>query len=547
MKVLVSKTVSLASAVNWKNFSEGLLADLKQRLTDWDQFHKIADIIVTKGPFLKMYSCYIRDFEHQCKLLDEACANHPLFAKAVQEFEASDICCKLSVKHYMLKPVQRIPQYRLLFQSYIKLLPTTSPDTEDAQRALAILEDVATHANDTCKIEDKVTQLLSLQRRLYLSDGRQPELIKPGREVLRQGELMKLCRRGMQPRYFVLLSDGLLYTSYTSSGSTMLRLNTELPLEGMKVSKPIADDFSAELTIRATQRSFTLSARSEQERDEWLEAVQNAIDANIVRRSTFFAASTAGYVAPSVCELGKQAPVWVPDYRVTMCQICTAEFSLTFRRHHCRACGKVVCDLCSSNRAPLEYKKNHAERVCDSCYEVLLKAVEERIQSKTSPETDGGDGVEDPNMDTRDGHEDPEDAKFFKREPNLSDLKKIKLSFKKGIRDSMRGKSLRKPERLLEVSGNDQGSQMRGYLRRQGRRGWYVLKERVLYQYAAPEDVCAIESLPVLGYTLDEKGLECPEPSFTLQHPNQDDIVFVAENGDLALKWVAVMREATVL
>lgn len=136
-----------------QNFSEGLLADLKQRLADWDQHHKIADIIVTKGPFLKMYSCYIRDFEHQCKLLDEACANHPLFAKAVHEFEASDICCKLSVKHYMLKPVQRIPQYRLLFQSYLALLPATSPETDDARRALTILEDVATHANDTCKIE----------------------------------------------------------------------------------------------------------------------------------------------------------------------------------------------------------------------------------------------------------------------------------------------------------------------------------------------------------------------------------------------------------
>lgn len=51
-----------------------------------------------------------------------------------------------------------------------------------------------------------MTQLLSLQRRLVLSDGGQPELIKPGREVLRQGELLKLCRRGMQPRYFVLVS-----------------------------------------------------------------------------------------------------------------------------------------------------------------------------------------------------------------------------------------------------------------------------------------------------------------------------------------------------
>lgn len=40
-------------------------------------------------------------------------------------------------------------------------------------------------------------------------------------------------------------------------------------------------------------------------------------------------------------KLGTRAPVWVPDARVSMCMLCTAEFTITFRRHHCRACGKV--------------------------------------------------------------------------------------------------------------------------------------------------------------------------------------------------------------
>ncbi|KAA0187848.1 hypothetical protein HAZT_HAZT008847 [Hyalella azteca] len=501
-----------------QNFSEGFLADLKHRLTDWDQHQKIADIIITKGPFLKMYSSYIKDFEHQCTLLDEACSKHPNFAKAVQAFEASDVCCKLSIKHYMLKPVQRIPQYRLLFQSYVDLLPSTSPDLLDSHKALTILEGVADHANNTIKIEDKVSELLSLQRRIYrCHDGCQPELIKPGRQVLKQGELMKLSRRGMQPRYFVLLSDVLLYTSYSSSGNAMLRLNTELPLEGMKVSKPIADDFKAELTIRATQRSFTLQARNEEERDVWLTALSAAIDANIARRSTFLSAKTSSYVPPSTCELGKQAPIWVPDYRVSMCQVCTAEFSLTFRRHHCRACGKVVCERCSNNRAPLEFKANNPERVCDLCYESLLSALESRLEENKSAAVE----------DRSPSRENPDNS--------VQHLKKLKCSFKKGVRDSMRAKSLRKPDRLLEVCGSDVGSQMRGYLKRQGRRGWFVLKERVLYQYVAPEDVCAIESLPVLGYSVDVPDADSGELHFTLQHPKQD-ITFVAETPELLQK-----------
>lgn len=43
------------------------------------------------------------------------------------------------------------------------------------------------------------------------------------------------------------------------------------------------------------------------------------------------------------------APVWVPDQSATRCMICTEEFGTIFRRkHHCRACGKVVCHSCSS-------------------------------------------------------------------------------------------------------------------------------------------------------------------------------------------------------
>ena len=43
-------------------------------------------------------------------------------------------------------------------------------------------------------------------------------------------------------------------------------------------------------------------------------------------------------------------PKWQPDSEMSECPICTRQFSLLFRRHHCRKCGRVVCNDCSPHR-----------------------------------------------------------------------------------------------------------------------------------------------------------------------------------------------------
>jgi hypothetical protein len=43
-------------------------------------------------------------------------------------------------------------------------------------------------------------------------------------------------------------------------------------------------------------------------------------------------------------------PRWQPDAEVTECPICNRPFTWLFRRHHCRKCGRVVCNECSPHR-----------------------------------------------------------------------------------------------------------------------------------------------------------------------------------------------------
>lgn len=59
---------------------------------------------------------------------------------------------------------------------------------------------------------------------------------------------------------------------------------------------------------------------------------------------------------------------WESDTEAESCHSCSVMFSLINRRHHCRRCGDVFCDSCSSQRAKLLlYSLREPQRVCDKC------------------------------------------------------------------------------------------------------------------------------------------------------------------------------------
>jgi FYVE/RhoGEF/PH domain-containing protein 5/6 len=88
--------------------------------------------------------------------------------------------------------------------------------------------------------------------------------------------------------------------------------------------------------------------RDLKERNDWLDAINSAVEDWRSRKATFQSADNhqqaLQQLAASGLALGDQAPVNVPDERVTMCQACSTDFTLVHRRHHCRACGRYLDD-----------------------------------------------------------------------------------------------------------------------------------------------------------------------------------------------------------
>lgn len=486
--------------------NQDLLRELEQRVHKWDENAQLADIFVKKGPYLKMYSTYIREFDKNVAVLEEQSKRNPAFGAVVRVFEASPRCANLALRHYLLKPVQRIPQYQLLLRDYLKHLPPDSADYTDTQAALVIVKEVANHANDIMKQGDNFQKLIQVQCSL---NGHH-EIVQPGRVFLKEGFLKKLSRKIMQPRMFFLFNDTLLYTTPVQSGQ--YKLNNMLSLAGMKVSKPMHEAHQNELNIESVERSFILSASSATERDDWLQVISMAINDHTRKKISFISnrstEETEENEQASGAPLGSKAPIWIHDPRATMCMICTCEFTMTWRRHHCRACGKVVCQACSSNKHHLEYLKKQLARVCDQCFLALQQQSSEKALSTT-----------------------------------LSPSSRSTFAFSR--------KHKRIPAALKEVSANTDNSSMSGYLQRskvnkkQGRRLWFVIKDKVLYTYAASEDVAALESQPLLGFVLKEDSTQ--KLQFKLYHKNTIFYIFKADDVQAAQRWIDSFKEATVL
>nr|CAD7423939.1 unnamed protein product [Timema monikensis] len=102
-------------------------------------------------------------------------------------------------------------------------------------------------------------------------------------------------------------------------------------------------------------------------------------------------------LSPEERTLGKLPPFWVPDADAPNCMLCDLKFTVLKRRHHCRACGKVLCSKCCCLKSRLEYMENSEARVCQPCFDSLARvSAVEQVESASGSLTplDETEGIE---------------------------------------------------------------------------------------------------------------------------------------------------------
>lgn len=86
----------------------------------------------------------------------------------------------------------------------------------------------------------------------------------------------------------------------------------------------------------------------------------------------------------SAPDLGRVPPYWIPDDMTNLCMQCDLKFSIIKRRHHCRACGLLLCSGCCSEKFFLHYLGAEG-RICRNCHETLVKAQQNQQNQPRNP------------------------------------------------------------------------------------------------------------------------------------------------------------------
>uniref|UniRef100_A0A0V0J635 FYVE, RhoGEF and PH domain-containing protein 6 n=3 Tax=Schistocephalus solidus TaxID=70667 RepID=A0A0V0J635_SCHSO len=187
---------------------------------------------------------------------------------------------------------------------------------------------------------------------------------------IRSGPVMKVPRRAAGRKYLhrhlFLFSDYLIITDPVSPTGKYV-VKSELTVVSMVVEDISSQDdlqIPFGIRVKAIENVVELSFTSDEEKLSWLKTLEDTIEQEQRKRDSFHAA-TAASVKTSGSPTEKRAAEWVKDEQASMCALCYKTFTVTRRKHHCRACGKIFCDRCSSYRTKVDYLGDSEVRVCE--------------------------------------------------------------------------------------------------------------------------------------------------------------------------------------
>jgi len=316
-----------------------LLEQFESRTRNWVSHPKIADVLAKNGAFLRIYSTYMDTFENTTLIFEECFKKYKNFSKIVKDLEKLPMCQGLGLSMHLLAPVQRLPRYKMLLETYLKYQEESGEDFEDTKKAIEIVSSATRDSNKGLREKEMMERMKKLQLRC------EPfQLIQAGRHLLREGELHNVNNwEAPQPCRAILVTDSFFLACHKDAEDG-LEIRHNFKLNTISAVAPANENLQFHIDL-GSRTVLRLLVGTEQLRDDCVTEINDAVEKYKEAQKTL-AVTNKVEETTEVEEVGDVKPVLFPNDLAENCQrlTCGTKFSWWGRgRHHCKCCGAVLC------------------------------------------------------------------------------------------------------------------------------------------------------------------------------------------------------------
>lgn len=250
----------------------------------------IGDIFRDMAPRLQgVYDTFCRKYTKSRDVASTCKKTIPSFADFLER-QCSDVeeLCGLTLRDLMIKPIQRLCKYPILFEQLMKHTPSDHKDMVLLRDCTEKLSSVVAHINVSKKEAENIHNLLRIENGV---SGFKLPIAVPGRKYIHEGLLMTLGRQGRPSvRMCFLLSDVVLITqpnagvlrgevdaslaTYAYRWYYLLAADTKVVKEE---STHVARPFGFMMNSLWSGRAATFYAPGERELSMWVMKIRKAV------------------------------------------------------------------------------------------------------------------------------------------------------------------------------------------------------------------------------------------------------------------------------
>jgi hypothetical protein len=247
------------------------------------QITGFGEIFESSSRLLVCYHQFCSNHSHALEVVAQW-RKHSKFEQFALERETAS---GLTLASYLIKPVQRICKYPLLFRELLRFTSEDHPDRPPLERASEMLNEVTLQINEIKRQAENLSKLHDISHQL---SGYPGTIAENGRWFVKEGLLNKINPKGkIQERYFFLFSDVLIWTERGGVKKTSYRYRGHFPMTSALVKEPDphpkdkpSKDFipssqyavAFQLVQMQKQKVYTYLAKDEKEKKEWMEVLE---------------------------------------------------------------------------------------------------------------------------------------------------------------------------------------------------------------------------------------------------------------------------------